>query len=73
MRWLPVLALVLAGCGDDDGFSPTVENVAGSYSAAEFTLTTAGGTVDLLYLGSEVTATLVVTGGTLVIDGTRRR
>jgi hypothetical protein len=64
MRWLPVLALVLAGCGDDDGFSPTVENVAGSYSAAEFTLTTAGGTVDLLDLGSEVTATLAEDGTT---------
>jgi hypothetical protein len=58
------LAVALAGCGDDDGFSPTVENVAGSYSAASFTFTTAAGTVDLLALGSEVTAVLATDGTT---------
>ena len=38
------LVVVLIGCGDDDSFSPTVENVSGSYSAASFTLTTVAGT-----------------------------
>ena len=50
------LAAVLAGCSDDDDvFSPTVENVSGSYSAETFTVTTAAGTIDLLALGAEVT------------------
>jgi hypothetical protein len=47
-----ILALALGGCGDDDNFSPTIETVVGSYSAAAFTVTTAEGTVDLLAQGS---------------------
>jgi hypothetical protein len=58
------LAVVLIGCGDDDSFSPTVENVSGSYSAASFTLTTVAGTVDLLALGADVTAVLAPDGTT---------
>jgi hypothetical protein len=58
------LAVVLIGCGDDDNFSPTVENVSGSYSAASFTLTTVAGTVDLLALGASVTAVLAPDGTT---------
>ncbi len=58
------LAVVLAGCGDDDGFSPTVETVAGSYSAASFTLGSPAGTIDLLALGSVVTVTLAPDGST---------
>jgi hypothetical protein len=58
------LAVALIGCGDDDNFSPTVENVSGSYSAASFTLTTATGTIDLLALGAEVTAVLDPDGTT---------
>jgi hypothetical protein len=58
------LAVVLIGCGDDDNFSPTVENVSGSYSAASFTLTTGTGTIDLLALGAEVTAVLETDGTT---------
>lgn len=60
------LALVaaLVACGDDDGFSPTVDNVAGSYAAATFTLTDADGTVDLLALGAEVDVTLAADGTT---------
>ena len=56
------LAVVLAACGDDDdgGFNPTVDDVAGSYSATAFTL----GTVDLLALGATVTATLDADGST---------
>ena len=62
-----VLALALVGCGDDDnnnGFSPTVENVAGTYTATSFTLTTSLGTVDLLALGSEVSVVLLSDGTT---------
>jgi hypothetical protein len=55
------LVLALAACGDDDGgFSPTVEDVAGSYTATTFTL----GSVDLLALGATVTATLNADGTT---------
>jgi hypothetical protein len=64
MRRALVLAFALGACGDDDSFSPTVENVAGSYSAASFTLTTAQGTVDLLALGSEVAVVLSTDGTT---------
>ena len=55
------LAVALAACGDDDGgFSPTVEDVAGSYTASTFTLSS----VDLLALGATVTATLDADGTT---------
>ena len=57
------LTLSLAACGDD-AFSPTVENVSGSYTAQTFTATTVAGTVDLLALGAEVTVTLEEDGGT---------
>ena len=59
-----VLAVALGGCGDDDTFSPTMETVAGSYSAATFTVTTAAGTVDLLAQGSQVTLNLATDGTT---------
>ena len=60
------LAAMLAGCSDDDDdvFSPTVENVSGSYSAETFTVTTAAETVDLLALGAEVTVDLAADGTT---------
>jgi hypothetical protein len=60
------LALALAACGDDDGdgFSPTVDDVAGSYTASAFTLTSGGGEFDLLALGATVTATLDADGTT---------
>jgi hypothetical protein len=58
------MAAILAGCGDDDGFSPTVDTVAGSYSAASFTLGSPAGTIDLLALGSVVTVTLDPDGST---------
>lgn len=66
------LAVVLVGCGDDDSFSPTVENVAGSYSAASFTLTTDAGTTNLLALGSEISVVLAADGtttGQLFVSG----
>jgi hypothetical protein len=58
------LAAVLAGCGDDDGFNPTVDDVAGSYSATTFTVTSPAGTIDLLALGGLVSVTLSADGTT---------
>ncbi len=60
------LALAFAACGDDDddGFSPTVDDVAGSYTASAFTLTSGNGDFDLLALGATVTATLDADGTT---------
>ena len=59
------LALALAACGDDDdGFSPTVDDVAGSYTASAFTLTSGSGDLDLLAYGATVTATLDAAGTT---------
>jgi hypothetical protein len=64
--------VVLASCGDDSGFNPTVETVAGSYSATTFTITSVAGTIDLLVLGSAVDVTLAADGttsGRLFIPG----
>lgn len=66
------LALLLAGCGDEDGFSPSVETVAGSYSASSFTVGSGAGTIDLLALGSSVAVTLApggTTTGRLFVPG----
>ncbi len=52
-----ILSLGLLACGDD-GFSPTVENMAGSYTATTFTRTVGGTTTDQLELGAEVTVDL---------------
>ena len=64
MRWTMAmsLALVLGACGDDTSFSPTIENVAGDYSASLFTLSLPVGPVNQLILGSEVTASLAPDG-----------
>ena len=59
------LVLWLSACGgDDDSFSPTTENVAGTYTATVFTLTSSIGTTDLLALGATVTVTLDPAGTT---------
>ena len=58
------IPLWVASCGDHDGFSPTVENVSGSYSAASFTVTSASGIVDLLAPGASVEITLASDGAT---------
>lgn len=59
------LALALAGCGDDDdGFSPTVDDVAGAYAASTFTLRSGDAEFDLLALGASVSATLDADGTT---------
>ena len=56
------LTITLAACGDD--FSPTVENVAGSYTASTFTYRTEAGTTDLLALGALVSIELAEDGTT---------
>jgi hypothetical protein len=58
------ITLSLVSCGDDDGFSPTVENISGSYSASSFTVTSPSGTVDLLASGASVQITLASDGAT---------
>ena len=60
------LTLMLSACSDDDddGFNPTVDDVAGSYSASAFTLTSGNGDFDLLAIGATVTATLDADGTT---------
>jgi hypothetical protein len=57
------LTLALAACGDDN-FSPTVENVAGSYAASTFTCETTDGTTDLLAAGAVVAIDLADDGTT---------
>jgi hypothetical protein len=60
-----VLAVLAGGCGDDDdGFNPTIETVAGSYTASTFTIEDETGTIDLLALDASVSATLNEDGTT---------
>lgn len=63
VRSLAVAGLALLACGDD-GFSPTVETVAGDYQATTLTATQATGTVNLLEAGGSLILTLQVNGGT---------
>ena len=58
------LALALGSCGGEDTFSPTMEAVAGSYTASSLTLVSSVGTTDLLALGSTVDITLAANGTT---------
>lgn len=58
------LVLGLGGCGDDDSFGPTAENVAGAYSALVFTLDVGVGPINELVLGAEVAVTLAPDGTT---------
>lgn len=60
------LALATAACGDDDDpFSPTMENVAGSYTASTFTAQSdLLGNLDLLAMGASVSITLDEDGTT---------
>ena len=67
------IVLFLASCGDDGGFSPTVDNVSGTYSASSFTVTSSSGDIDLLASGGSVQVTLTPEGATtgrLVVPGT---
>jgi hypothetical protein len=54
LRLLPVLLLLSASCGGDDPFSPTEENVAGTYEATALTVTAGGITVNALGLGASL-------------------
>jgi hypothetical protein len=58
-------AVALAGCGGDDNpFSPTVANVAGTYNATLFTATNSMGTINLLSMGATVHVVLNPDGTT---------
>jgi hypothetical protein len=64
------LTIALAACGDD--FSPTVENVAGAYSASTFTYQADDGTTDLLADGAVVSIELAEDGtttGEIFVEG----
>ncbi|HYF38257.1 MAG TPA: hypothetical protein VD930_01125, partial [Gemmatimonadales bacterium] len=65
-RRISILAFALgaAACGDDDSFSPTVETVAGSYTATTFTLSSVVGEINLLSGGATVTMDLATDGTT---------
>jgi hypothetical protein len=57
--------VTLAACGGgDDSFSPSVETVAGSYTASTFTVTTVAGALNLLTTGAQVSVTLAADGTT---------
>jgi hypothetical protein len=67
-RIMPILGRVtlllgLASCGGD-GFSPTVDSVAGTYQATTFTFTGASTPTDLLAMGASVTIILAPDGTT---------
>jgi hypothetical protein len=58
-------AVALAACGGNDNpFSPTVANVAGTYNATLFTATNSAGTINLLSLGATVHVVLNPDGTT---------
>lgn len=61
---VPVILLLTLSCGGDDSFSPTVENVSGSYQASSLTGTQSGITVNLLSLGATVAIVLNADGTT---------
>ena len=64
-RLLPVLLFLTLSCGgDDEPFSPTVQDVAGSYQASSLTGTQSGITVNLLSLGASVEMVLNENGTT---------
>ena len=57
-------ALGLLACGDDDGFTPTEDTVAGTYTATTFIVTNTTPPTDLLALGMTLTLTLTTDGTT---------
>ena len=63
-RLITPLVLLTASCGGDDPFSPTIENVAGSYVATAFTATQSGVTTNLLNLGASLEIVLDGNGTT---------
>lgn len=67
------LIVLIAACGDDNGFPPTRESVAGPYYASTFLATQNGITADVLALGGSIDINLgndgVVTGHLFVPNG----
>jgi hypothetical protein len=61
---LAVAILLAPACGDETPFSPTVENVSGTYEATTLTSTQGNVTTDLLDLGAALTLTLNADGTT---------
>ncbi|MGH7461254.1 MAG: hypothetical protein ACREMA_09530 [Longimicrobiales bacterium] len=61
---MALAALALLACDSDDPFTPSVDNVSGSYTATTFTTTIAGVTTDQLAAGASVTLTLAAVGTT---------
>ena len=60
---LAAAAALPAGC-DDPVYPPTMRDVAGTYTATNFEVTTATGTTDLLAAGAEITLVLNLNGTT---------
>jgi len=59
LKLVPMIVLLTLACGgDDEPFSPTVQDVAGSYQASSLTGTQSGITVNLLSLGATVAIVL---------------
>lgn len=56
--------LVFAGCGVDELIGPDEEDVVGTYTATQLSITTGSGETDLLDLGGSVTVTLDLDGTT---------
>ena len=54
--------LVATGCSDDDSLSPSLESVAGSYTATTFLVTQQNIMADLLQLGSSIILDLATDG-----------
>jgi hypothetical protein len=62
----------VAACGDDPVYPPTMRDIAGTYTATVFDITTATGTTDLLAGGASITLVLDLngtTGGRLFVPG----
>jgi hypothetical protein len=72
---MSALALVVlaSSCGDDNGFTPTPESVAGPYYSSTFLVTQNGITADILALGGSIDINLasdgLVTGHLFVPNG----
>jgi hypothetical protein len=64
LKLAPIVVLLTLSCGGDDPFSPTVQNVAGSYQASSLTGTQSGVTLNLLSLGATVAMVLNEDGTT---------
>jgi hypothetical protein len=64
LKLASVVAFLTLSCGGDEAFTPTVENIAGSYQASSLTGTQSGITVNLLSLGATVAIVLNEDGTT---------